>query len=29
MEINKVYFDMDSVLADFVKGVKDMCAIDA
>lgn len=25
----KIYFDMDGVLADFAKGVKDLCGIDA
>jgi phosphoglycolate phosphatase-like HAD superfamily hydrolase len=29
MEIKKIYFDMDGVLADFEKGVRELCGIDA
>lgn len=29
MEITKIYFDMDGVLADFEKGVREICGIDA
>lgn len=28
MEVKKIYFDLDDVLADFSKGVKDVCGID-
>ena len=29
MEIRKIYFDMDSVLADFDKGVRELCGMEA
>ena len=29
MEVNKIYFDMDGVLADFKRGVKEICGIEA
>ena len=29
MEIKKIYFDMDGVLADFSRGVKELCGIDS
>ena len=28
MEVEKIYFDMDGVLADFERGVKELCGID-
>ena len=29
MEVQKIYFDMDSVLADFVRGVREICGMEA
>ncbi len=28
MVVNKIYFDMDSVLADFVRGVREICGVE-
>ena len=28
MDIERIYFDMDGVLADFVRGVRELCGLD-